>query len=238
MCECAVKLLSAAGWHVHAVSVGHDARWACPASIAASSRAACCWFRLPARKTTAREFRRCWALLLNFKSEKRASLARRGSASAPPWLNADVAKLPQGVRSGAWLIGSGWVLRSSRVSAASRKSCTAKRSVCVCFRSPPLSSSNVDSGADPAASLRRWPRRARGASQHRLCSRFQDPRLPLGARRRRLAVGRRQHSSADGVQEGKGAAASSASALLRRRGCAAQLLAALLRCFRPMRGRG
>ena len=129
MCECAVKLLSAAGWHVHAVSVGHDARWACPASIAASSRAACCWFRLPARKTTAREYRRCWALLLNFKSEKRASLARRGSASAPPWLNADVAKLPQGVRSGAWLIGSGWVLRSSRVSAASRKSCTAKRSV-------------------------------------------------------------------------------------------------------------
>lgn len=96
MCECAVKLLSAAGWHVHAVSVGHDARWACPASIAASSRAACCWFRLPARKTTAREYRRCWALLLNFKSEKRASLARRGSASAPPWLNADVAKLPQG----------------------------------------------------------------------------------------------------------------------------------------------
>lgn len=84
----------------------------------------------------------------------------------------------------------------------------------------------------------RGGRRARGASQHRLCSRFQDPRLPLGARRRRLAVGRRQHSSADGVQEGKGAAASSASALLRRRGCAAQLLAALLRCFRPMRGRG
>ena len=129
MCECAVKLLSAAGWNVHAVSVGHDARWACPASTAASSRAACCWFRLPAQKTTAREHHAAGTLLLNFKSEKRASREERlrvCSALAYCQRGHTTAE----VRSGAWLIGSGWVLRSSRVSVLRvrrRSDCTTKK---------------------------------------------------------------------------------------------------------------